>query len=319
VVKVDDFNEFHSENEDNDIIKIPDFRKKSRSDRPGGNKRWLIPLALLLLIIVAISIVWFIGSRRQTGLFRWLTDQFASDEETVQINLPAALFTGQDIDAVIAEAVEEKGVSVINWLDNSTLIYTMSPEVIEILQKEAADNLEDKIAAIKEGRQYPFVLDLSQDSSFKEFYLVAKQEQRDSAMAAAAELLVLAAYYRHLDASEDAIPEVSIAIEASDSSGAPEMLFYPADLEEAVAILENPPEPDPEPESPSAGDEVIVTTGPDNLNLRSGPEITYLIIDILNSGTVLEVIGTEGDWLEVITPEGKEGWVHGNYVELYTD
>jgi len=48
---VDDFNEFHSENEDNDIIKIPDFRKKSRSDRPGGNKRWLIPLVLLLLII----------------------------------------------------------------------------------------------------------------------------------------------------------------------------------------------------------------------------------------------------------------------------
>jgi len=64
---------------------------------------------------------------------------------------------------------------------------------------------------------------------------------------------------------------------------------------------------------------VIVTTGPDNLNLRNGPEITYLIIDVLSSGTVLEVIGVEGVWLEVITPDQKEGWVHGDFVEFYDE
>ncbi|MDY6826510.1 MAG: SH3 domain-containing protein [Bacillota bacterium] len=316
---MDDFNEFHSENEENDIIKMPDSRMKGRSDRPVGKKRWLIPLALLLLIIVAISIFWFVGSRQQTGLYRWLMGRFTPDEPEIKITLPAVLFAGGDIDEIIAETVKEKGVNEINWIDDDMLIYTMSPEAKEILREEAAKNLEEKITAIKEGLQYPYVLSVSHDSSFSEFYLVAKKEQRENTLTAAAELLVLAAYYRHLDDPGDNIPEVSIAIEASDSGGAPEMMFYPADLDQAAALLENPPEPSPEPETPAGGDKVIVATGPDNLNLRSGPEITYLIIDILGSGTILEVIGTEGDWLEVITPEGKEGWVHGNYVELFTD
>ncbi len=317
---MDDFNEFHSKNEDNDVIKTPDYRKKPRSDRTAGErKRWLIPLAFLMLIIVAISIFLFVGSRRQTGLFLWLTDRFTPAEEEVQIILPAALFTGQDIDAIIAEAVEEKGVSEINWLDKNTLSYAMSPGTKKMLQEEAVDNLEDKIAAIKDGQEFPYILDLSHDSSFREFYLVAKQEQADSALASAAELLIVAAYYQHFNAAENEEPEVSITVEADESGDPPEMLFYPTDIDQVVALLENPPEPAPESKTPAAGDKVIVTTGPDNLNLRSGPEITYLIIDILNSGAVLDVIGTEGDWLEVITPKGKEGWVHGNYVELYTD
>ena len=311
----------HSENEDEEVIKMPDYRKRNESGGPAGERnRWMVPLALLLLIIVAIGIFLFVGKRRQSGLYRWLMGRFTLAEQEVQIILPATLFAGRDIDEIITKAVEEKGVSEINWLDENTLVFNMSPETKEILQEEAAGMLEERVAAMKGGRQYPYILDLSHDSPFREFYLVTRPEQAGSARAAAAELLIQAAYYQHFAAADEKKdPVVKVTIETDKSEEPPEMLVYPADLDRASALVENPPEPTPEPETPSAGDKVIVTTGPDNLNLRSGPEITYLIIDILSSGTVLEVIGTEGAWLEVITPDGKEGWVHGNYVELYTE
>ncbi|GEM_PF-498538 len=50
------------------------------------------------------------------------------------------------------------------------------------------------------------------------------------------------------------------------------------------------------------------------LNLRSGPSTDYEVLDRLVRGTVLEVTANEGIWLEVITPDDKEGWVHGDYV-----
>ena len=51
------------------------------------------------------------------------------------------------------------------------------------------------------------------------------------------------------------------------------------------------------------------------LNLRSGPGTTHDIIDRLLLGTILEVAGEEKDWLKVITPGGKSGWVHGDFVK----
>ncbi len=50
------------------------------------------------------------------------------------------------------------------------------------------------------------------------------------------------------------------------------------------------------------------------LHLRGGPSTDHDILDRLVRGTVLEVLGTEGKWLEVITPKDKKGWVHGDYV-----
>ncbi len=59
----------------------------------------------------------------------------------------------------------------------------------------------------------------------------------------------------------------------------------------------------------------------ENLNLRSGPGTDYPVLGKLRRGTELnilnEVIGSDGDqWFQVITPDGKEGWVHSEYVTL---
>ena len=50
------------------------------------------------------------------------------------------------------------------------------------------------------------------------------------------------------------------------------------------------------------------------LHLRSGPSTDHDILDRLVRGTVLEVAGRDGVWFEVITLQGLEGWVHGDYV-----
>ena len=59
-----------------------------------------------------------------------------------------------------------------------------------------------------------------------------------------------------------------------------------------------------------------VTTNGGRLNLRTGAGMSYEIIDRLRCGEEVTVIGTEGDWYEVIVPE-KRGYVHSNYVELF--
>ena len=70
--------------------------------------------------------------------------------------------------------------------------------------------------------------------------------------------------------------------------------------------------------NPGSGDnsatlnQVVVDV--DILRLRGGPGTEFEILDRLTRGTVLNVLSANGIWLQVTTPGGKEGWVHGNYV-----
>ena len=58
-----------------------------------------------------------------------------------------------------------------------------------------------------------------------------------------------------------------------------------------------------------------VVTGGSNLNVRTGAGMKYEIIDQLHPGEEVVVIGTEGDWYQIIIPE-KTGYVHSKYLEL---
>lgn len=58
-----------------------------------------------------------------------------------------------------------------------------------------------------------------------------------------------------------------------------------------------------------------VTTNGGRLNVRTGAGMSYEVIDQLRNGEEVTVIGSEGDWYEVIIPE-KKGYVHGDYLEL---
>ena len=58
-----------------------------------------------------------------------------------------------------------------------------------------------------------------------------------------------------------------------------------------------------------------VVTGGSKLNVRTGAGMTHEIIDQLHPGEEVVVIGTEGDWYQIIIPE-KTGYVHSKHLEL---
>ncbi|MCG6115122.1 MAG: SH3 domain-containing protein [Mesorhizobium sp.] len=76
------------------------------------------------------------------------------------------------------------------------------------------------------------------------------------------------------------------------------------------------PLPQPEPLPALAEGATGITTAP-RLNFRRGPGAHHEAMgDGLPAGTPIIILGAEGDWLNVRTPAGYEGWVHGGYVRL---
>ena len=78
------------------------------------------------------------------------------------------------------------------------------------------------------------------------------------------------------------------------------------------------PEPDPDPDGFEVGQTVRVTAEP-SLRLRSGPGTSYEAITSLATGVRLTITSVESNgWLGVETASGVEGYVHPDYVEVYT-
>lgn len=285
-----------------------DISKEDREKR----KWWVLPLVLLLLLAAGIGVVWYLG-----GFSPLLGNYFTPREQTTVLTLPETLLEESNNKRAMAEVLGEDNAADETQGVEGILTYELTLEAKGRLLEEAEFNLSERIAALKDVRQHPYIYDLSHDNAYRELYLIVDREilQYDQILVTAAELYMLAAFYRHIDAGAASTPELFVTLEDALSGDFLDQLVYPDDLTRMAEILISAETP-ATPPTPQPGDQVIVTTGADNLNLRSGPEITYLIIDILASGTMLEVIGAEGAWLQVITPQGKEGWVHGGYVEI---
>lgn len=58
-----------------------------------------------------------------------------------------------------------------------------------------------------------------------------------------------------------------------------------------------------------------VTTNGGNLNVRTGAGLNNAAFTQLTNGTVVEVIGTDGDWVKILLPE-RIGYVHGSYLTV---
>ena len=58
-----------------------------------------------------------------------------------------------------------------------------------------------------------------------------------------------------------------------------------------------------------------VASGVSRLNVRTGAGMDYEVIDQLRAGEEVSIIGTEGNWYQIIVPE-KTGYVHKNYLDV---
>lgn len=279
-----------------------------------------IPLVLLLIIGIGIGVFWYTGGLNQLGFVQVIKEGFAPADEEVEIIIPVDIFAGENIDEITARAVEVQGVEKITPIEDDKLVYTMSPEVKAEILDEAKHDLEQKLSYLEDDRLFPYLDNISYDDSYEDFNLMVDQLQdhSDEILTVASELFMKAVYYQYFKTDAEAVPEITVVIEDSQSADQ-ERFVYPNDLRRAAALLESPAVVVEAPQTPLEGDKVVVDTAPDNLNLRAGPAISYLIIDVLYPGTVLEVISEEGEWLNVITPEQEEGWVHGDFVEIYDE
>ncbi len=293
----------------NQLPSINDHQRLNQpADQRDKKKKWVIPLALLLIIAAAFAVY-------------LLLDPITPREETLHITMPKAIFTGKDLPELESALLEEDLVESITEDDAYTVTFTLSNRKLQILLEKTESSLLQNIDAIKIGQQHPYIADIRYNEQYSDFSLTvnAGSGQIDQALLTASGLFMEGLYYHYLAADLNSAINLTVTIEEAGSGNIIDNLTYPGDLSRASEIISRPDELAMARRTPQAGDIVVVSTGPDNLNLRNGPEITYLIIAILNSGTILEVTGTDGVWLEVITPDGQEGWVHGNFVEFYLE
>jgi len=51
------------------------------------------------------------------------------------------------------------------------------------------------------------------------------------------------------------------------------------------------------------------------ISVRTGQGNEFRIIEVIDSGTSVETLATEGEWAQVRTPEGNTGWVRAQYLD----
>lgn len=68
-------------------------------------------------------------------------------------------------------------------------------------------------------------------------------------------------------------------------------------------------------EEKAPGQTGTVTTNGENLNVRTGAGLDHNAFTQLPNGATVEVIGTDGDWIQVLLPE-RVGYVHSDYLTV---
>lgn len=68
-------------------------------------------------------------------------------------------------------------------------------------------------------------------------------------------------------------------------------------------------------EEKAPGQTGTVTTNGGNLNVRTGAGLDHNAFTQLPNGATVEVIGTDGDWIQVLLPE-RVGYVHSDYLTV---
>lgn len=94
--------------------------------------------------------------------------------------------------------------------------------------------------------------------------------------------------------------------------------YLRARIGETVPMTEPAPPLPPQPAAPlpvPAGAKGVVNA-PSTLNVRREPNVNSERIGGLPNGTRIEIIGAQAPWLQMRSPAGHVGWVHGTYVDI---
>ena len=87
----------------------------------------------------------------------------------------------------------------------------------------------------------------------------------------------------------------------------------PKDMPTQVSNITHLATATPDPNSNSHTMPATCTVSAQSLHLRECAGLHCNVLAWLSTGDVLEVLDTDQDWIEVITPAGQTGWVHSKY------
>ena len=59
--------------------------------------------------------------------------------------------------------------------------------------------------------------------------------------------------------------------------------------------------------------QTVYVTDEFEITMRTGPSIENKIIEMLSTGTKLQVVEERGDWILVKSPKNEEGWIFKRY------
>lgn len=103
-----------------------------------------------------------------------------------------------------------------------------------------------------------------------------------------------------------------------------EMVNPSATITTAEQLADNPSQPTKSPQliestprqAASAQTSPMARVTANVLNVRSGPGTGYAKVASLQNGASVQVIGRNGQWWQIAMPDGRKGWIHGDYVEV---
>ena len=80
-------------------------------------------------------------------------------------------------------------------------------------------------------------------------------------------------------------------------------------LEAATGVLDPPPPPEPPEPEEIEPDYLVITTAHPALNVRAAPTVKASDLGNLIPGSIVPVVGQDGDWLHI------DGWIHKDWTK----
>ncbi len=151
--------------------------------------------------------------------------------KNVEIKIPASMFEGQDIDAVIAEA-KKQGVKEVIKNEDGSLTYKMSKETYNTMMEKIKEGILQTIDDLKNNKEYVSIIDISYNDTFSEFtWMVDKKAYQNSMDKYAAMGLAMSSMmYQQYKGIADVDQKVTIYVKDQANQELIDTITYPDNL-----------------------------------------------------------------------------------------
>ncbi|WP_226682849.1 hypothetical protein [Sutcliffiella horikoshii] len=205
------------------------------------NKLWITILLAGMLILTACSSNSDSEAVSEGNSSTEATNPDTSDSEAasvdkglfnVEVTIPASMFEGEDLDAVIVEA-EKEGMKAAKNEDGS-VTYKMSKSKHKEMLAEIKQSIVDSIEEMKTSGEFVSIKDITHNNSFTEFTMVVDKTTYENSMDGFASfaLGIGGMMYQMYDGVDPDKYKVNILIQDEETNEVFDEILFPDDMNE---------------------------------------------------------------------------------------